>query len=153
MPNIKWQELKSQKDLNELMKLFGWFHDSCIKEMHMWTDHNVNPDLSMSLSVVRDNRVRILIHRQYKDPTAIELLFEEVTQIYISPSPENHDSIIYEATFIYQDGNYYWADDRNWEPEGQNKFASVNWISSKKVSWRDASDWIGKTIRYGSPEG
>jgi hypothetical protein len=152
MSGTEWQVLQDQTDLDSLMNLFGWFHDSCIKELFMWTDHYVNHDLSMSVSGDRDNRVRVLIQRQYTNPTAVELMFEEVTQIYIVPSPENYDSIIYEATFLFRDGLFYWADDRNWDPDGKCRHASVNWISSRKVKWRDASDWIGKTLRYGPRE-
>lgn len=149
MPITKWFDLHNQNDLDQLMDSFGWFHDSCIKELFMWTEHYVNENLSMSTSANRDHRVRLLIQRQYRNPTAIELMFEEVTQIFIAPSPENSDSIIFEATFIHKNGLFYWADDSNWYPEGQYNFADVNWISSKKVKWRDASDWIGKKLRYG----
>ncbi|RXZ81968.1 hypothetical protein EBB07_13145 [Paenibacillaceae bacterium] len=144
-----WHDLKNQEDLDKFMQSFGWFHDSCIKEMYLWTDHYVDEDLSMSLSVNRDHRVRLLIQRQDIAPSTIELLFEEITHIYLSPSPENHDSLIYEATFLFRNGLFYWADDRNWDPEGKHRFAEVNWISSKKVKWRDASAWIGKKLRYG----
>jgi len=149
MPENFWRDLQNQNDLDILMNAFGWFHDSCIKELFMWTEHYVNEDLSMSLSADRDHKVRILIQRQYTNPAAIELMFEEVTQLFIVPSPEKYDSIILEATFLQKDGLFFWADDQNWDPDGQNKFATVNWISSKKVKWRDASDWIGKTLRYG----
>ena len=144
-----WHDLQNQNDLDKLMELFGGFHDSCIKELFMWTDHYVKEDLSMSLSAHRDHKVRVLIQRQNRNPTAIELMFEEVTRIFIVPSPENFDSIIFGASFIHKNDMFYWADDSNWDPEGQYKFAAVNWISSKKVKWRDASDWIGKEMRYG----
>jgi hypothetical protein len=72
-----------------------WFHDSCIKELYMWTDHYVNKDLSMSISASRDHRVRLLIQRQSINPTAIELIFDELVQLYINPSPEDYDSIIF----------------------------------------------------------
>jgi len=142
-----WKELKDQNDLDELMNIFGRFHDSCIKESYMWTEHYVNEDLVMRLSVKRDVRVRILIQRQCLNPSAIELMFEEVTKILITPSPEDYDSLIYEATFLHTNGTFYWADDRSWIPDEQG-FSSGNWISSKKVKWRDASDWMGKTLRY-----
>lgn len=152
MPKNNWDELKDQKDLDNLMNLFGRFHDSCIKEMYMWTDHHVNEDLSMSISGDRDHRVRLLIQRQYRDPSVIELLFEEVTQIFITPSPENFDSIIYGAKFMHINEIFYWADNGNWDPNGDCKYGSVNWISAKKVKWRDASDWMGETNRYGPNE-
>ncbi|CAM4492505.1 hypothetical protein [Paenibacillus tarimensis] len=152
MNSINWTSLDNQEDLNKLLDAFGWFHDACIREMHMWTDHYVNPNLSMSIPVGLDHKVRLLLQRQARSLPAIELFFEQVTQVYIKPSPENYDSIIYESTFIHKNGLFYWADDRNWSPGGNDLYGTVNWISSRKVSWRDASDWIGHTLRYGPRE-
>lgn len=149
MPSSQWKEVGNQNDIDELINLFGGFHDSCIKELYMWTDHYVDEDLSMSVSSNRDHRVRLLIQRQRSNPVAIELIFEELVQLYINPSPENYDSIISEATFIQEEDLFYWADDGNWNPKGPYKHANINWICSKKVKWRDASEWIGETLRYG----
>ncbi|SFS40979.1 hypothetical protein [Paenibacillus sp. 453mf] len=149
MATSQWQEINNQDDIARLMSLFGWFHDSCIKELYMWTDHYVSKDLSMSISANRDHRVRLLIQRQNTSPTAIELIFDELVQLYINPSPENYDSIIFGATFLHKDGLFYWADDSGWDPDEENKFARVNWMCSKKVKWRDVSDWMGETLRYG----
>lgn len=118
----------------------------------MWTDHYVDTDLSMSVSANRDHRVRVLLQRQAMNPTAIELIFDELVQMYINPSPENYDSIIFGATFVHRDGLFYWADDRDWEPDGEYRYANINWICSKKVKWRDVSDWTGATLRYGPNE-
>lgn len=150
MIDKQWIELKNQKDLDVVMECFGRFHDSCIRELHMWTDHYVNHDLSMSVSTGLDHNIRLLVQRQAENRCAIELLFEKVTQLYIKPSPENYDSIIFEATFLQKNGLFYWADDSNWDPDGEAKYSAVNWICSKAVRWRDASEWLGSALRYGS---
>jgi hypothetical protein len=51
----------------------------------MWTERYVDENLSMGMSPELDTNVRILFQRQFRDPSAIELLFEGVTQFHIIP--------------------------------------------------------------------
>jgi hypothetical protein len=142
-----WKQIQNTTDIEHLMKSFGYFHDSCLKELHMWSEHFVDDDLSMSVSSGLDHRVRILFQRQGSNPSAIELMFEQVTQMHILPSPENHDSIIYNVSFIFKDDLFYWANDSSWRPEDKAE-NQVSWLSSKEVKWRDGSDWMGDELRY-----
>ena len=59
-----WKPLSSQADLDQLMNIFGHFHDGCIREAHVWTEHFVDTDLRMSCTGDLDTRVRLLIQRQ-----------------------------------------------------------------------------------------
>jgi hypothetical protein len=43
---------------------FGDFHDSCSKELHMWSEHFVDDNLSMHVSGGLDHKVRVLFQRQ-----------------------------------------------------------------------------------------
>ena len=144
-----WQELKNSGDIENLLDTFGGFHDSCLKELYMWTESYVDDNLSMGMSIEElDTNVRILFQRQYRNPSAIELLFEGVTQFHIVPSPINYDSIIYDAKLILHEGLFYWADNYDWEP-GDTTFVSNSWISSERLKWRDVSSWMGEQNRYG----
>lgn len=91
---MDWIEIKDSKDIENLLDKFGRFHDSCLKELFMWTESYVDENLSMGMSTELDTNVRILFQRQYHDPSAIEILFEGVTQFHVVPSPINYDSII-----------------------------------------------------------
>lgn len=145
---MEWIEVKDSKDIENLLDKFGGFHDSCLKELYMWTESYVDENLSMGISPELDTNVRILFQRQFHDPSAIELLFEGVTQFHIVPSPINYDSIIYDAKLILHKGLFYWADDYDWEPEDYS-LDTNSWISAKRLKWRDASSWMGKQNRYG----
>src|SRR5438128_2002435 len=105
-----WTSLTCQSDLDNLSKLFGGFHDGCIREAHVWTETYVDPDLCMSCPGDLDTRVRLLVQRQFESPSAIELFFEQVTMFHLLPSPENYDSIIFGATMLHEDDMFYWAD-------------------------------------------
>jgi hypothetical protein len=143
-----WNLLASQAELDQLMNVFGGFHDGCIREAHVWTEHFVDTDLRMSCTGDLDTRVRLLIQRQFTSPSAIELLFEQVVTFHLQPSPENYDSIILGAAMLCRDGTFYWAEDADWSPES-SKRDDTSWIAAKKLSWRDASEWMGSDLRYG----
>nr|WP_255291925.1 hypothetical protein [Bacillus pseudomycoides] len=100
------------------------------------------------MRVLSGTNVRILFQRQYENPSAIELLFEGVTQFHLTPPPENHDSTIFGASLLLQNNLFYWADDIGWKPNEVTQY-EVSWIAAKSVKWRDVSSWMGDKMRYG----
>jgi hypothetical protein len=145
---MNWQSLTSQADLDVLISLFGGFHDGCLKEAHLWTGNCVFPDLSMSCAGNLDIRVRLLFQRQFNNPSAIELLFEQVTAFHLHPCPPNDDAIIMDATLSHYDGLFYWAETYDWSPKDAAR-EDITWIAGKTLSWRDASEWMGDELRFG----
>jgi hypothetical protein len=143
-----WNHLASKTEVDNVLKVFG-FHDGCLREAHVWTEHSVASDLRMSCTGELDTRVRLLIQRQFSAPSAIELLFEQVTTFHLQPSPHNYDSIILDATLLLEGDTFYWADVGGWSPLASDR-DEATWIAAKKASWRDASDWMGADLRYGS---
>ena len=47
---MDWIEVKDSKDIEILLDKFGGFHDSCLKELYMWTESYVDENLSMGMS-------------------------------------------------------------------------------------------------------
>lgn len=148
MSSTTWNEVESHADIDHLMEVFGHFHDGCLREAHIWTETSVGSDLNMACAFDLDTRVRLLVQRQYDAPSAIELLFEEVIELHVHPSPPNYDSIIFDATMLLDGGIFYWADSGGWLRADANR-NEATWIAARKVSWRDASDWMGEELRYG----
>ena len=145
---MTWIETVSQADLDSLMDTFGSFHDGCLKEMRLWTETFVHPNLSLSVGLGWDYHARFLFQRQWANPSAIEVQFDEIKSINIAPSPPNYDSIIFEATLLLEDGIFYWAEAGNWQSSEPDR-DDVTWIAAGRMKWRDASEWIGETMRYG----
>ncbi|MGG3526895.1 hypothetical protein COM13_19110 [Bacillus pseudomycoides] len=143
---MSWNTIKTKENIENLLHLFGGFHDSCLKESYLWTDSCVDENLAIGMS--SGTNVRILFQRQYENPSAIELLFEGVTKFHLTPPPENHDSIIFGASLLLQNNLFYWADDIGWQPNEVTPY-EVSWISAKSVKWRDVSSWMGDKMRYG----
>ncbi len=140
---LGWQALQTQTQLEELMSLFGNFHDSCVREMHAVTGHYV--DESLYMTVEWRTTVHVLIQRQYRRLSAIHLRIEEVVGLRLSAPPPDYENIILGAAFFVQNGVFYWADNAAWTPESSGE---TTWVAARKVYWRDASDWIGAGLRY-----
>ncbi|WP_282020939.1 hypothetical protein [Planomicrobium okeanokoites] len=145
---MDWNKISNQTDIEILMENFGGFHDSCLKELYLWTNTFVDEDFSMSISLGLDTCVRALFQRQVSDPSAIELVFKGVTQFHMTPSARGQDSIIFGAKLLVKDGLFYWAGDEEWQPD-HSFLSPVSWISARELHWRDASSWMGEEQRYG----
>ena len=91
--------------------------------------------------------VHMLVQRQFRDPSAIELRFEEVVGLHVFPPPENCEAIIFHAAFFVRDGVWYWAERGDWTPESSGHGENT-WVGARKVYWRDASNWLGPRLRY-----
>ena len=141
----QWRPILSSDDIAELMYLFGGFHDGCLREVHAATGAYVQEDLSMTMDWA--TTVRVFVQRQFANPSAIEMRFDEVVGLRLSPPPPNYDAVIYHAAFFIRDGIFYWADNEDWKPESPDNGDST-WVSARKVFWRDASNWLGPEMRY-----
>lgn len=147
---MNWIELKEELEIRELLENYGYFHDGCLKEVHMWTETHVDDNLTMNAPSGLDTNVKLLFQRQFKNPSVIELWFEGITGIYILPTLEKFDSILFEAIILKQKDTYYWSDDIDFDPN-QIEY-NISWISAKKLRWREKNDWLGKQNRYGAIE-
>ncbi len=132
------------------MERFGSFHDGCVREAHLWTDHYVGPNLSMACSDKLDNRIRFLVQRQFINPAAIELLFEQVTRFNLVPTPNNYDTIIFEAALLVREDTIFWSPDSRWTPDLPTR-DDCTWVSAKQLRWREV-DWLGEKLHYGPKE-
>lgn len=142
---MDWKEINSENDIDDLFTTFGGFHDGVLREMHLWNDYYVDEDLSMNSGDGMLN-AKVLFQRQWEKPSAIEMLFLGIYKINIISTPPNYWYMIFDATLIYKDGLYYWAEVGDWDI-GDN---SVTWISSKNIRWRSVDGWLGSKLRYGT---
>ena len=158
-----WHQLSSESDFASLTTAFGAFHDGCLKEALVSTEAYVAPNLAMSCPSHLHTRVRLLFQRQFKPVSAIELLFEQVTQFQLSPSTEGCDSIISSASITFEAGVFSLAgafvagplqlppgtSPAVWRREpGTGEFR----VAGKKLSWREVPGWLGPKARYGALE-
>ena len=148
---MEWQEIRTAAQAAAFMTRVNDFHDGCLREAHVWTGHWVGDDLAMAVDSGLDTHVRLLVQRQYRPLSAVELVFDEVTRFHVRPSLPDHDGIIYEATLHVAAGQVYWADQAGWTPEAEDR-DDATWVAGRRLRWRDASGWMGPQLRYGPPD-
>ncbi|MFC5268996.1 hypothetical protein [Adhaeribacter terreus] len=135
-----WTEIKSDADLEWLLKLYASFHDSCLRDLHISTKEFVDEERAMSFD--NKNVATLLFQRQAKENPVLELKFEDVERFNFNP-PEMYGGVIFEATFKKENDLYYWSDEDYWGI-GDNE---ANWISAKKVFWRLRPELLGNISR------
>ena len=140
-----WQQLTTLHDIETLMKLFHNFHDGCVREIHVATGYYVEEDLAMTVDW--RTTVHMLVQRQFREPSAIELRFEEIIGLMVSPPPPDYEAIIRHAAFFLREGVIYWADGAEWTPELADR-DEYTWVAARRAFWRDASHWLGSDLRY-----
>jgi hypothetical protein len=99
------------------------------------------------MSVDWRTTVHMLVQRQVRPFSAVELRFEEVVGLNVSPPPPDYEAIIFQAAFRLLNGIFYWAESADWNPDVP-KSDCVTWIAARRAWWRDASEWMGATLRY-----
>lgn len=92
-------EINTNSDIELLMNEFGWFHDSCIKEMVYISGGYVEENGAM---YPFDSVKCVIIVFQSQDAKyrTIEVKFEGVEQMNLVPKQDDYDNIIYEASLI-----------------------------------------------------
>lgn len=141
-----WNEINNNEDLNSFLNKHHSFHDSCIKELKYISGSYVNEDLSMY--PINDKRIlRIVIQRQFKDPTVIELEFIGLKFLKMFPNDENYTSEILDVTMIWKDDCIFWCDSGGLSEVDLESYKGTT-ICASKVRWRDADEYIGQDEVY-----
>jgi hypothetical protein len=155
---MEWRRLESQAAIAALMRQCHGFHDGCFREAHVWAETSIAQDV-MTCPAHLDTHVRALFQLAAASPSAIELRFDQVVRFSTTPSPENCDSIIASATFSLEEGIFLLRVYLIGLPltstpntgigvlRGAPDAPAIH-IASRQVSWRDASEWMGDTLRY-----
>ena len=143
-----WHEINNENDLKSFMDMLYGFHDSCLKELKYISGAYVNEDLSMY--PINDRRVlRVIIQRQFNNPSVIEMEFIGLKYIRMFPAGEDYTCEILDATMILKDDCIYWCDCGGLsEDEIENYKGTV--ICASKVRWRETNEYIGAGEVYTS---
>ena len=142
-----WNEIKSDDNILELMKIYGNFHDSCIKELKYISGAFVNPDLSMN-PMNNSRNLRMIFQRQCKDPMAIEMEFSELVSLNLNPNDENYTCELLDVAMFFENGYIYWGDS-DWFAVQKEAYEGT-WICAKKAKWRIVDEYIGEEEVYGA---
>ena len=143
-----WKSISTNDEMLVFMEKVCNFHDSCIKEMCYVSGAYVNVDRSMHPR--NDRRVlRVLIQRQCKRDSMIEMEFQGLKYVKLFPVDENYTCEILDSTMIIKDGNVYWCDCGNVSEFDLNDCAGTL-ICASKLKWRFIEDHMGEKEFYHS---
>jgi hypothetical protein len=157
VPSLKWSIVSSATEAQALLELFGHFHDSCLREIHLSAETSVDEKLGMDCPGNLDTRIRALFQRQDSPPSAIEIEFCRVSLLKVQPTPDNADSIIYRASLDLNEGQFRfnaWCVGLPLRAAPNSTLTSVAAdpvieILCEEIVWRDKSEWMGPKLRYG----
>ena len=144
-----WNVIQTQKDADNLINVFGGFHDGCIKEMKYISGEFVAENLSMMPNNIK-RELSIIFQRQCEKPCAIEVIFSKLIRMNLSPRDEQYDGIIYGASILVNEEFIFWVDDDLKVENISDIFEQddFTWIKAKEMKWRIADEYIGDDEIY-----
>lgn len=141
-----WNEITSKENLNNFMDMHCHFHDSCLKELKYISGAYVDENLAMY--PINDHRtVKMVIQRQFENPSVIELEFIGLIYLKMFPNNEKYTSEILDATMAMKDGCIYWCDEGGLSENDLETYAGTT-ICASKVRWKAADEYIGSKEIY-----
>lgn len=141
-----WNEINNDKDLNSFMYMHYGFHDSCIKELKYISGAYVYENLSMH--PINDLRnLKIIIQRQFNNPSVIEMEFLGLKYLKMFPNDENYTCEIFDATMILKEGCIIWCDCGDLSEADLDEYTGTI-VCASKVRWRAADEYIGSKEIY-----
>lgn len=144
---IKWNAVKTDEDIKNVLDHFGHFHDACLKEAKYISGSYVNENYSMK--PIDDLRqVNIIIQKQNRIHSVIEFQFEGIERLNIVPAEANYDSIISGVLLELRDGYIYFADYGINIDELEKYSSRITWIKAKRLKWREVNQYIGSSEIY-----
>ena len=136
-----WNEIVDNQDVINFMEQVYYFHDSCIKELSYVSGAYVQEDLSMY--PINDKRVlKVVIQRQFKDTSMIELEFRGLKYLQLSPQDEQYSCEILDATMLLKDGFIYWCDCGGLSEADLDNYGGTL-ICASKLRWRAIDGFMG----------
>ena len=146
----EWREIISQSDIDELLKIYRCFHDSCIAEISYCSGAFVDNEGNMHFGNSSEYEMRVIFHSQW-EPKVIELCFSGLRQTHLTGHQDNYVCIISEAYLSFHDELLpgepkrviVWSDNYDFNVYSINKAIHVpadTYIIANSLKWRIVSE-------------
>lgn len=150
-----WHKIENASDIKSFMERVNDFSDSCVKEMKYISGGFV--DRTRSMDAINDRReLYILFQRQYTTYSTFEMKFEKIQKLIMEPYDEQHECVIYGATFVKRNHLYYWFDYAEGDIRDlyQVKASSQEGtcVVAERVFWREVDVPLGNQEFYSCSE-
>lgn len=141
----EWNDIYTEKQLNEFLVLYGGFHDCCIKELRYLSGAFVNENLDM-YPLNDQRKLYIIFQRQAEECTVVEMEFSGLVSLSLNPVDELYTCEILDASMFFEDGKIYWGDSICFKE--QREVYEGTWLCAQKVKWRIADEYMGNKEVY-----
>ncbi len=91
-----YNEIKTEQDIKDLMKIFYGFHDSCIAAAEYKSGDFVDDEGAMCFSEYNAHRLKLTMHSQWAEP--LELLFCGVRKFSVVSRMDNYTNELMDAS-------------------------------------------------------
>lgn len=141
-----WNEIVDKNDLMFFMDKIDFFHDSCIKEMKYVSGAYVDNKLAMY--PLNDRRLlNIIIQRQFKELSMIEMQFVGLKCLKIFPTDEEYTCEIFDSTMILKEDCIYWCDCGDVSENDLEAYEGT-FVCASKLRWRSIENRMGQDDFY-----
>lgn len=141
-----WNEITDDVDKNKFMEMVSYFHDSCIKEAKYISGAYVDEKRSM-YPINNQRRLKVIIQRQSKDASMIELEFEGLKYLKLSPLDCDFTCEILDSTLILHNDSVLWFDEGGLS-EADLSAHNGTVVSATKLRWRIIDNCMGNNEFY-----
>jgi len=126
-----WNQIDTQEDANELMKIFGGFHDSILESFsYSGESKMINQKMDIEYFGKRRSLSMIFYSGWYGK---IELCFDGVVLMKICPAGDNYSDELFSATLLVKEGKTFWADQ---ELEDIDTNYESSFVYAYNLRWR-----------------
>lgn len=141
-----WNEIKNTEDIKSFMNQMIYFHDSCVKELRYISGAYVENNLSM-YPINQSNTLYIVVQRQFKDMSVVEMKFSGLKELRLNPLSEKHTCEIFQASLLFVDDDICWCDSEDWEDADSLDYDGIA-VRASSMCWRVVEDALGSDEFY-----
>ena len=141
----QWTQIKNQKDIDDLMEKFDYFHDSCVKEIKYTSGMYVEKEAKGMNAVNEKREVHVIVQRQWR-PYCLEMIFEKILCMGLKPQDECYDGVIYDAYITKEKDYWVWFDATDFKDDYKEMYDynNVTFVKAEKIKWRFNDELLGE---------
>lgn len=125
---VDWNYIETNDDIQNLMEMFGGFHDSVLKSLEYVSGSRKGKE---GILVTDNIRQVSMIFDSFSD--SMEVVFEGVLALNLRPARDNYDSLIFAATIMMKDETFLFYDD---DIDSELEDYVGTWVNSLGIRWR-----------------
>lgn len=139
-----FKEIKTEKDIEELMKAYENFHDSCVVNIKYESGLKVDEDSAMEFPKTGEGHKMTVTFQSQIVAKTLELYFKGMRRFYLSALTDNYTNEIFDGKICFIDTDkklIMWSDDIDFDldkininlPEPQESFIISDALSYKII--------------------